>query len=76
MPKFYSILLDDKTHDELKRLSYEHGKPMSDFIREGIELILNNCSTTVTKKVGNNYIELMHGSGNMRLSRRCFASYR
>ncbi len=42
MSKFYSILLDDETHGALKRKSFEAKEHVSDLVRRGIKLVLEN----------------------------------
>lgn len=40
--KFYSILLSEEMHTDLKRLSYETGKHISDLVRNGISQVLRD----------------------------------
>lgn len=51
MSKFYSILLEDKMHDALKRKSFETGEHISCLVRKGICIILKD---TGKNKAGQN----------------------
>ena len=44
MSKFYSILLDDKMHDALRKKSFETKEPISTLVRKGIRVVLKNPS--------------------------------
>jgi predicted DNA-binding protein len=52
MSKFYSILLDDEMHNDLKRVSYETGEHISNLVRKGIRLVLTGNDSFVDRKRG------------------------
>lgn len=50
MSKFYSILLDDEMHDDLKRRCFETKEPISALVRRGIRLVLKNSKCNSESK--------------------------
>lgn len=42
MSKFYSILLDDEMHDDLKKIAYESGVHISSLVREAVTSFLDS----------------------------------
>ena len=55
MSKFYSLLLDDETHNALRKKSFETKEHISTLVRKGIRVVLENpsCRRESTKNGGN-----------------------
>ncbi len=54
--KHLNLLVNGKTYNALKEASYKLGKPVSEIVREGIELILKKKGCNFTNdKEGKNH---------------------